>query len=66
MPAFRAHVDTIENAYDKPLVLVNLINQSGREQTLGEAFLQVSNLEENILTVVQNLPIVRNAKNSLN
>ncbi|KAI6178217.1 SAC domain-containing protein [Aphelenchoides besseyi] len=40
LPACREHFAMLKREYGEPIVVVNLIDQSGRELPLGEAFLQ--------------------------
>lgn len=49
-PVFKTHMQKLLDEYGKPLVIVNLVNQAGRELCLAQAYLQVrlnSNLSTN-------------------
>jgi hypothetical protein len=41
LPAFSTHISQLLSIYNSPLLLVNLVDQMGREADLGEAYLQV-------------------------
>lgn len=40
LPAFSTHISQLLSIYNSPLLLVNLVDQMGREADLGEAYLQ--------------------------
>lgn len=46
MFVFEKHIKSLIKIYGNSLVIVNLVEQHGRELCLGEAFLQVLNLRQ--------------------
>lgn len=42
LPVFKEHFRRLEQVYGSPIVIINLVETSGREATLGEAFQQVN------------------------
>lgn len=41
LPIFTTHINRLISCYGAPIVLVNLVEQTGREACLAEAYLEV-------------------------